>query len=213
MRTSCRFEMLMIQNFQKEIVALILCGGNSTRMGIDKAFISYHTQPQVFHLYRLLQPFCLSIFISCNEVQAIQIPDDFQKIVDKNKFIGKGPLTGLLSALEVIQDKHLFVIACDYPLFNEEDIEQLVSTFAQKDKTVVFQNQEGFLEPLVAIYHQDLLKQLKTLHQDFNNSLSQFLKTHNPQIITPKHKEHLQSIDTMQQMEWMQQLITTKIHR
>jgi nucleoside-triphosphatase THEP1 len=53
----------------KPITGLVLCGGQSVRMGSDKAFLEYHGKPQCYHLYDELQTIYNNVFISCNESQ------------------------------------------------------------------------------------------------------------------------------------------------
>ena len=43
---------------------LVVCGGQSRRMGTDKSLLLYYDKPQCYHLYDMLQPFCEKVFIS-----------------------------------------------------------------------------------------------------------------------------------------------------
>ena len=43
---------------------LVVCGGQSTRMGMDKSQLQYHGVPQREWLYELLQPLCEDVYIS-----------------------------------------------------------------------------------------------------------------------------------------------------
>ncbi|MBK8495728.1 MAG: NTP transferase domain-containing protein [Chitinophagaceae bacterium] len=36
---------------------LVLCGGNSSRMGTDKSMLQYYDKPQRYHVYDMLLPF------------------------------------------------------------------------------------------------------------------------------------------------------------
>ena len=46
---------------------LVLAGGESTRIGMDKAIIDYHGQPKHIHVYKLLEKCCDQVFVSSKE--------------------------------------------------------------------------------------------------------------------------------------------------
>ncbi len=192
---------------KENIAALVLCGGKSERMGQDKCFINYHGQPQVFHLVGLLQSFVEEVFISCNEQQAIKIAANYHKIVDQQRFANKGPLTGLLSAMAQHPHKHWLIIACDYPLLNHEDVQQLLTAFYENKETVVFINKAGFMEPLIAVYHHKDVVALKETHEQYHNSLSAFLKENKSITLLPNNPSHIESIDDPQQVVSIKKLL------
>ena len=54
---------------------LVIAGGNSSRMGTDKAFLQYSKNPQYQEVYSLLEPFCEQTFVSLqNKNDAIALP-------------------------------------------------------------------------------------------------------------------------------------------
>jgi hypothetical protein len=65
---------------------LVVCGGNSSRMGSDKSMLIYYEKPQRYHVYQMLQPFCEKVFISCNEKQATAIEDGYNILADDPSF-------------------------------------------------------------------------------------------------------------------------------
>ena len=79
-----------------KIYGLVLSGGKSIRMGIDKGLIDYHGIPQREYLYGILKTSCDDTFLSVREEQESELEADFNCIVDENEY--KGPLNGILSA-------------------------------------------------------------------------------------------------------------------
>ena len=75
--------------------ALILIGGQSKRMGVDKSNLSYHGKSQWKYLVDVINIFIDEIYIS---VRADQVLDYPNLITDKEE--GLGPFGGILSALE-----------------------------------------------------------------------------------------------------------------
>ncbi|MEY4787280.1 MAG: hypothetical protein RL692_1174, partial [Planctomycetota bacterium] len=52
-----------------EICGLILTGGQSSRMGSDKAQLTYSNRPQWQEVADLLRPFCNKVYWSCASEQ------------------------------------------------------------------------------------------------------------------------------------------------
>jgi molybdopterin-guanine dinucleotide biosynthesis protein A len=171
--------------------SVILCGGQSTRMGKDKCLIDYHGKPQYQFLFELLSPISQQVFVSCNAAQYNLLDENLQLIVDDKRFENHGPLTGILSVHHQFPNEHLLVIGCDYPLITQEDLFQLSSAFVKENRTIAFRNEEGFIEPLIAIYHNEILRQLST--KEF--SLRRFLTEHSIHTLTPHYPHHLKSFD------------------
>ena len=82
----------------KEIFGLVVCGGESSRMGMDKSLLVYHQKSQSYHMYEMLDLLCDKVFVSCNKKQASAIPDDYEKIIDLELYQNIGPIAA--SALQ-----------------------------------------------------------------------------------------------------------------
>ena len=52
---------------------LVLSGGQSSRMGRDKALIDYHGLPQYAYVYDLLLGFCDKVFISSKKINILYL--------------------------------------------------------------------------------------------------------------------------------------------
>ena len=73
---------------------LILAGGRSSRMGVDKGLIDYHGQAQVSWLAELLGEFCASVRVSVGSRQRRSVGyASMDTIVDHQP--GLGPAGGL----------------------------------------------------------------------------------------------------------------------
>ena len=129
---------------------LVLCGGNSTRMGRDKGDIQYHNKPQKEYLYELLQEHCEDTFFSCNGKQA-QVMKNLPVIEDT--FIGLGATGGILSAFQHNPNVAWLAVACDLPFLNKDTIAYLINHRNSSKTATSFWDSEGkFPEPLVTIW-------------------------------------------------------------
>lgn len=181
---------------QKELAGLVLCGGQSVRMGRDKAFINYHSKEQYAFVADQMKPFTKNVFISCNSKQQLKISQDCSCVVDSATYINAGPMTGVLSAFEQLHDASLLVMGCDYPHFTETDIKALVEAREEGYDVVCYHHPEsGYDEPLLAIYENHSASLLLNFYQKGNTSLQQFLKTVNTKRIIPSSLESIRSVD------------------
>ena len=134
------------------LYGLVLTGGKSARMGEDKGALAYHGQSQAAHCVELLRPLCDDVFVSLRAEQGESEPyRDFPRIADR--FLGFGPMGGILSAQKTHPHAAWLVLACDLPYVTAETIESLI---AQRNPfklaTAYISANDGFPEPLCAIY-------------------------------------------------------------
>lgn len=139
------------------IAGLVLAGGESRRMGHDKALISVHGKPAFFHAAELLKNFCETVFVSCRQNQDLMVhieeqPTWLTEIFDNPKYADKGPLTGLLSYLAHIGIDHkqklpaetpcegLLVLGCDYRNMSQETLENVVAVGQMQSRICCYQN-------------------------------------------------------------------------
>lgn len=177
-----------------QLVGLILAAGKSSRMKVDKAFVSYHDKPQFEHAANQLLPFVNKILISGKENAAY---GNYEVVLDQKEFENNGPISGLLSALKFYPNASFFLLGCDYPYVSNESLKILNDTFLETNKSVCYINNEnGYLEPLVAIYSSEDLKKLFQFWQSKQTSLRHFLESINPLILPAPHKNDILSIDT-----------------
>jgi len=133
---------------------IILIGGESKRMGKPKAFINIEGVALYQRTAKLLTPFCDQVYLSGKASQINRIKDkNYEFITDKYDNIG--PVAGILSAFEYLNDKKsaILVVATDMPFLNDSFIKILVKGRNKKRLATIFMDKStGFLEPLCAIY-------------------------------------------------------------
>ncbi len=145
-----------------DLNGLILIGGKSTRMGMDKAFIQYHGKSQIQHLYELMIEVIPQTFISVHREQIVNFTD--QLIEDT--FDVKGPLNGLLSAHQAFPMKAWMVLAVDLPFVTRSTIEKLIASRNQSMMATSFVvSTDGLPEPLAAIWEPKALAKLTKHHE------------------------------------------------
>src|SRR5688572_31181960 len=112
---------------------LVLAGGASSRMGRDKAALSYHGQTQLAWTYELLSEVCAATFVSVRPDQRDEpTRAGFPQVVDLQP--GTGPIAGISAALQQHPKAAWLVVACDLPFITREVLTNLIE---HRDPTAV----------------------------------------------------------------------------
>ncbi len=188
------------------LYGLVMCGGNSSRMGTDKSRIIYHKKEQQYHVYEMLQPVCKDVFISCNREQETNIDRSYNFIVDENEFNNIGPLGGILSSFKKEPQANLLVVGCDYPYLTTDILQGFIETLKPNTIAAAFyNNKKNFYEPLLAYYSNKCLPMLMKMFTEDNYSLQYFLKNIDADKYFIENKEILKSIDNEIDMKTVKQ--------
>ena len=138
------------------MLGLILCGGQSLRMGSDKGLLSLQAKTWVQTAVDKMSVLNIPIKISVNKQQYPGYSVIFSEknlIPDDDSLLLKGPLLGVLGCHLVFPSEDLFVLACDMPLMEPEMLQSLFKNYQQYPlaDAYVFTN-DGEAEPLCGIY-------------------------------------------------------------
>lgn len=133
--------------------AIILAGGKSSRMKVNKAFVTINQQQMIELVIRKLQPLFTEIIVVTNK------PEDYSGLGVKTAtdlVPGQGPLGGIQAGLLAAVNQHSFIMACDMPFVEPA----LISYLFEKshDYDVVVPQIGEYFEPLHAVYSKDCLK-------------------------------------------------------
>lgn len=150
------------------MVAVVLCGGNSSRMGSDKGLLSNEAGPWAKAAEQKLRALGLPVKISINSSQQDEYSAIFPQsdiIIDNDQLQIGGPLKGLMSSHLLFPADDIFLLACDMPQMHISVLEQLhhvYNTETQHD-AYVFTN-DGASEPLCGIYKKSGLSKINSLY-------------------------------------------------
>jgi molybdopterin-guanine dinucleotide biosynthesis protein A len=133
------------------LTVAIQAGGESRRMGQDKALLPFLGEPLIVRLIRRLSPIAEQMLITTN------CPADYRFLgvpLFADVLAGYGALGGLYTALYWATLPLVAVVACDMPFANAELLaaarDCLLATNAD---AVIPQHEEGF-EPFHAVYRR-----------------------------------------------------------
>jgi len=129
---------------------IILCGGQSKRMGTNKALLKLGKLTMIEHVIQIMQPICGEIILSVNNADLDFLP--YRKI--KDKIDGIGPIAGFHSSLMETNAEENLVISCDTPFITSQFLNLLIS------------NSKGF-DIVLPVYH----KRIQTMTGFFRKSM------------------------------------------
>ena len=131
--------------------AVLLAGGESRRMGCDKATLNFGGKPLWQHQLDTLRALQQSrIFVSARKEPG-WMPNDVAFIRDQEP--SRGPITGLASTLSAMDRGHLIALAIDMPFMTSAFLMSLAEG-AAAGIGVIPRIGDRF-EPLAAIYPYD----------------------------------------------------------
>lgn len=132
----------------KTLTAVLFAGGESRRMGRDKATLEMGAEPLWSRQLRTLRELRPKKILISARTKPAWCPPEIETILDEPP--SRGPLSGLEAALKNIQTTHALALAIDLPQMTATHLAKLWS-LARLGVGVIPQHREGF-EPLCAIY-------------------------------------------------------------
>lgn len=152
------------------VTGVILAGGKSGRMGLDKAFLPVDTRPLIDYVYRTCRALFAEILIISNH------PDrygDFDVKVFVDEVPNSASLGGLYTGLLHSTSEYVFCVACDMPFLRPELIRYLGTLRTDYD-AVIPRTAKG-LECLHAFYAKTCLDPISKQLSDRDLRIRAFL--------------------------------------
>ncbi len=147
---------------------MILCGGQSTRMGSDKGLLKLHANTWAQTSIDKITTLQLPVVLSVNKDQLEGYASIFspqQLITDNDSLKMKGPLCGLLSVHIQHPQEDLLILACDMPLMETALLKELILRYQQIIADAYVFTNDGEPEPLCGIYIATGLAHILQLYQ------------------------------------------------
>jgi molybdenum cofactor guanylyltransferase len=142
---------------RNDVCAVILAGGQSRRMGFNKALIDVNGRPIISLLIDQVSQVTNRILISSND------PDSYRFLnfpVVPDHFAGCGPLAGLHAAMRYNDCSLFIVLACDLPHLRAPLLKSLVS-LAEGVNAAIPRTKDGRAHPLCAAYQRTCLPSIE----------------------------------------------------
>jgi len=184
------------------IPAILFAGGQSSRMGKDKAllpFAGYSTLSE--YQYERLNKLFTTVYISAKENKF-----NFEAPLIKDRYKASSPLVGIVSLFETLDADEVFILSVDAPFVTKEVISKLLKNREGYD-AIIAKTKSG-RQPLCGIYKRSVLAiALKYLKEDehrlgtvLNNVDTKFVFFEDDSVFTNmnhphEYEEALKSLD------------------
>jgi molybdopterin-guanine dinucleotide biosynthesis protein A len=172
------------------LAAIILAGGQSSRMGQDKALISVNGVPLLRHVYDAAAGCTAEIYVvtpwpqryqtllprTCRLVQERPLHPDIQP---------QGPLVGFAQGLSQVKADWVLLLACDLPRLRAEVLQDWANqlhTVSESAIAFVPHNAKGW-DPLCGFYRRSCLPTLNAFISRGGRSFQRWLDHNEVQAI------------------------------
>ena len=192
-------EALILTNRIDRISIGILSGGESTRMGCDKALVKIENERFIDRLTGELKGFD-EIIISAAK-RSIYDDMGFRVVYDENSKIG--PIEGIRKVLEASENELVFICAADMP-FIKKELVSYIAGYISSDYDCYVIADEDHVQPLCAIYSKAALPVIEELISQGSYRLRKVLDRMRTKYITLEHscfdKKVVRNINTRQEL-------------
>jgi molybdopterin-guanine dinucleotide biosynthesis protein A len=143
-----------------DAAGFVLAGGQSTRMGRDKALLAFDRRPLIEHVLATLHEAGLSASIAGANPSVLASLAAFAPVVEDLE-PGRGPLAGVCAALASTTASYAVFLPVDLPLLPSSLIVYLLQHARITGHAVTVPSVNGFAETFPAILHRSILPALE----------------------------------------------------
>lgn len=190
----------------KDINGAVLIGGKSSRMGSPKAFLQYQGEALYLRTASLMANWVDKVYISGKQEQTDALQNSDLPFVS-DKYDNIGPLAGILSVFEHMKTKEdaLMIVATDMPFLNKNTFRTLSESRNPEKMVTLYKNREnGFLEPLCAIYESPAYLRMKKAFMNKQFALHRIFREEEVECIEYSNKSSLDNINFPDQWQNIQ---------
>jgi molybdopterin-guanine dinucleotide biosynthesis protein A len=140
------------------VSGVVLAGGQSRRMGHNKALLELEGRSLISRVLDRLGRLCDELIVSANDVDLYAhlpvriVPDVIS---------GRGALSGIHAGLAAMRNERAVVVACDMPFLSLSLLRYM--TVVAEDYDVVVPRLDRYYEPLHAVYNTSCIGPIEQL--------------------------------------------------
>ena len=164
-----------IENSENIKSCIILCGGQSRRMGRDKGSMIIQDKPMIKHILSTLNHQINEVVIVLNDKTRI---DNYSSFINpaeyaypitfvEDKIKNKGPMPGIMTGLSQISSDYALILPCDSPYVSSNYINTIFEEIDENYHAVVPYHDENnklkTSEPLHSIYNKNIIPEIEKL--------------------------------------------------
>jgi len=150
---------------EDNILAAILAGGQSKRMGKDKLFLEFNNKKLIEHTIDKVKKYLKKVIIITNQDNEFFSKNNL--ITVKDCIEGQlGPLVGILTAMKWAKENlskcsWIATFPCDTPFFPESIIKSFIEESEKKESLILCASSHGRKHNIFGLWSLDLYEKLK----------------------------------------------------
>ena len=146
------------------VSGVVLAGGESRRLGRDKALERIRGQTLIERVIEGIAPLTAEVIVVAGSAaQAAALPPMPGVQVVSDRYPGCGSLGGIFTGLSASRDPWVLVVACDMPFLNPRLLRRLMAM--RRDVDAVIPHLKGQPEPLHTLYSKTCLGPMERMLQ------------------------------------------------
>lgn len=169
-----------------------MAGGKSSRLGISKAFLSVHGEPQIDYLLHQFEELKIEAFAGVSASRKSEF-DNYPLIEDEPGI--PGPLASIVAALNKISVPWL-ILAVDMPFITSSIIEYLIQKRNPAKMATSFTVDGVKPEPMATLWEERSLEAIRNYISTGGNSPIEFLKQADVELVRVKNPDWIFNINT-----------------
>jgi molybdopterin-guanine dinucleotide biosynthesis protein A len=137
------------------VAGIVLCGGQSKRMGRPKAWLPFAGEIMLPRIVRLLgEAVSPIVVVAAPEQELPPLPTEIGIVRDAEK--GRGPLQGLAAGLAALEGRAdaAYLSSCDVPFLQPAFVRRLMDLLGSH--AICVPQVEGYHHPLAAVYRLEV---------------------------------------------------------
>jgi molybdenum cofactor guanylyltransferase len=137
----------------REIGGFVLAGGESVRMGRNKALLELGGEPLIVRVAQLVE----EVLGAAGAATVVGWPEAYAPLglrAIPDDWPGAGPLGGIATALRASESHWNLIVACDLPYLTKEWLEYLIQRALASEADALLPMNDAGAEPLCAMYNK-----------------------------------------------------------
>ncbi|MDX2216205.1 MAG: molybdenum cofactor guanylyltransferase [Oculatellaceae cyanobacterium bins.114] len=176
--------MMLINLTKPELAAIVLAGGNSVRMGCDKALLAVNGIPLLQSVCQIAQQCANPVYVVTGWAERYHeiVPSDCQIIPEGESMLSwqpQGPLVGFARGLAQVNTDWVLVLACDMPRLRADVLQAAIAQLPNISPEAIayLPRQSNRWEPLCGFYRRSGLPELQRFIDTGGRSFQRWLET------------------------------------
>ena len=154
-------------------IAVLIAGGQSTRMGCDKGELILRGQPLWEHqLEKLGALLPDEVLISVRQKKVWNLPEGVDWLEDCES--GLGPMAGLVAALRIAEGRHVLLLSVDMAAMTVDFLQSILSQCRENQGSVGFH--DALFEPQAAVYPASALSDAEAVLKEGDRSFQSLIR-------------------------------------